>query len=53
MSRNPQTPYACGRCGCEIPSLDAAETCWESVGHCGHAHAEAANERARKVVQPE
>ena len=53
----------CGRCN-KIINSDEAESCWfcpadlcyecwDEFGHCGHPAAEAENERARQVKQPE
>lgn len=55
-------PHGCGRCekdifgsleGCWFCGGSLCPECWEKVGHCGHKRAEAANEAAAKVKQPE
>lgn len=53
----------CGRCGksideeeaevCWYCRADLCCDCWDRHGHCGHSEADAMNERARAVAQPE
>ena len=51
----PETLGGCGRCRglsaqaevCWFCLGDLCAACWDAYGHCGHAEAEAFNERAR------